>query len=140
MDERTPIDIAVSQLAELEKLHIGFMKTIASLQTTKVNGGEVSGNGQNFGVTALGVPLNVTHRFVARDQQHLSDVEYSFIARHGESEVAVWRLFLKADNDLYTGFEATEKLCSSGNTSLAKNMIQSLVLALLRSPLFAPTP
>ena len=137
MHNDSDVKIAATALKKLEEMHGSFMRSIASLESKKVNGGELETDGQNLLVTCLGVQFNVPHRPVAREGA-LCALEYPFVAAVRDREVLVWRMFLEADNDLYAKEGKQDKICSSANTYLTGNLIVPLASALLRSPLFAP--
>ncbi len=137
MKQDTQTEIAAAALKKLEEMHVLFMQSIAALKTKEVNGGRIETDGATLSVTCLGVEFRVPHRPIAHDGA-LCALEYPFIARLRDNEIVGWRMFLEADNDLYAKPGQQEKLCSSGNTYLASNLIEPLASALLWSPLFAP--
>jgi hypothetical protein len=67
-------------------------------------------------------------------------MEYAFLVKDGESNVEVWRFYLTPVGQVAETLDDPASICDFNNDYIAKHICGRVLLGILQSPLFAPSP
>lgn len=130
------ISTAIGAVEQLMRDHQHLLEILPQKKQPE-RGGSFTKEGDKLRAEALGVQFRVEQRPVVVGE-HISKLEYAFIAQHEGKDTCVMCLYLDGDGALYTDPSAPKILCDTDNSYLATKIVGELILALLRSPVLQP--
>ena len=128
---------AIRALAGLETRHRSFLTHIAAQSDVAINGGTVTVEDDIIIVNSLGVLCTTKRRPVAVNGVPVAS-EYTFTSSFENEEVAIWRIYLDVQGNIYEDSAFSNRFGDYNGTYIRNNIVLALAGKLLKSNLFAP--